>query len=95
MGVPKLQSLGWLAVWNCDVPPALPGGLEVPVAPTPEVGGVGEEDRLARATRVHHVRRQVYKLVVLHLHKNKSDNHYITNYGDVLVSSFKKEHGTL
>ncbi len=70
--LPELEAFWWLAVGNGDVPPALPRGPEVPVSPAPEIGGVGGQHCLPRATRVHHVCCQVDKLVVFYLErKNK------------------------
>ena len=55
-----------------NVPPPLACRLEVPVPAAPEVGGVGEQDRVALTPRVDDICRQVDELVILNLNNNNN-----------------------
>ena len=67
--VPQLQTLGRLTVADCDVPPPLPGSLEVPGPPTSDDGPVVPLHVVPLAAAVHGLVGQVDKLIVLHLNR--------------------------
>ena len=70
MALPKLQSSAWIAVWDSDEPPPLPGSVEVPRPLAPDVLDAGVVVGVPTTSGHDHPGCQIDKLIVLNLKLN-------------------------